>query len=102
MFCREILSFKKSPAMLDHSALALNQEGSDAGGPLKRGNLRRDPDAGQQVGHDRSTKEVGLGCDLRYRPEMHPVNEGKELADCRSLLIAVYRRELDSRWVQDR
>jgi hypothetical protein len=26
MFCREILSVEKSPAMLDYSALALNQE----------------------------------------------------------------------------
>jgi len=47
MFCREILSFKKSRAMLDYSALALNQEGLDAGGPLRYGLLRREPDAGQ-------------------------------------------------------
>ena len=56
MFCREILSFKKSPAMLDYSALALNQEGLDAGGPLKYGRLRREPDAGQYVRHDRITR----------------------------------------------
>lgn len=41
MLWSEILSFEKSPAMLDHLALALNQEGSDAAGPLKRGRLRR-------------------------------------------------------------
>ena len=35
MFYREILSSKKSPAMLDHFALALHQEGSHAAGPLK-------------------------------------------------------------------
>jgi hypothetical protein len=56
MFCREILSFKKSPAMLDYSALALNQEGLDAGGPLKYEILRREPDAGQYVRHDRITR----------------------------------------------
>ena len=56
MFCREILSFKKSPAMLDYSALALNQEGLDAGGPLKYELLRREPDAGQYVRHDRITR----------------------------------------------
>ena len=48
MFCREILSLKKSPAMLDYSALALNQEGLDADGPLKYGRLRRE-DACQYV-----------------------------------------------------
>jgi len=52
MFCREILGFKKSPAMLDYSALALNQEGLNARGPLKYGRLRREPDAGQYVRHD--------------------------------------------------
>ena len=57
MFCSEILSFEKSPAMLDYSALALNQEGSDAGEPLKYGRLGREPDAGQQVRHDRITKK---------------------------------------------
>jgi hypothetical protein len=46
MFCREILSSKKSPAMLDYSALALNQERSDAGEPLKCGRLGRELDAG--------------------------------------------------------
>ena len=48
MFCREILSFMKSPAMLAYSALALNQEGLDAKGPLNHGRLRRE-DAGQCV-----------------------------------------------------
>ena len=61
MFCREIVSFEKSPAMLDHFALALHQEGSDAAGLLKCGSLRRDPDAGQQVRHDRTTSQGRLG-----------------------------------------
>ena len=56
MFCREILGFKKSPAMLDYSALALNQEGLNARGPLKYGRLRREPDAGQYVRHDLITR----------------------------------------------
>jgi len=41
MFCREILSFEESHAMLDYSALALNQEGSDVGVPHKYGRLGR-------------------------------------------------------------
>jgi hypothetical protein len=61
MFCHEILSFEKSPAMLDYSAMALNQEGSDAGGTLKYGRLGREPDTGQQVGHDRITSKERLG-----------------------------------------
>jgi len=39
--------FWEVAAMLDYSALALNHEGSDPGGPLKYGRLRRKPDAGQ-------------------------------------------------------
>jgi hypothetical protein len=61
MFCREIVSFEKSPAMLDHFALALHQEGSDAAGPLKCGSLRRDPEAGRKVGHDRTTSKGRFG-----------------------------------------
>jgi hypothetical protein len=61
MFCREILSFEESHAMLDYSALALNQEGSDVGVPLKYGRLGREPDAGQQVRHDRTTSKGRLG-----------------------------------------
>jgi hypothetical protein len=46
MFCSEILIFEKSPAMLDYSALALNQEGFDAGELLKYGRRGREPVAG--------------------------------------------------------
>ncbi len=46
MFGSDILSFEKSPAMLDYSALALSQEGLDAGGPLKYRRLAREPDVG--------------------------------------------------------
>ena len=56
MFCSEVLSFEKSPAMLDYPALALSQERSDAAGPLKYGRLGREPDGGQQIRHDRITK----------------------------------------------
>jgi hypothetical protein len=48
MFCSEILSFEKPLAMLDYPALALNQEGSDAGKNFKYGRLRRSDD-GQKV-----------------------------------------------------
>ncbi|MET3844032.1 hypothetical protein ABIE49_006110 [Bradyrhizobium sp. OAE829] len=53
MFCGEILSLEESPAMLDYSALALGQEGTDAGGQLKYGRFGRGPDVGQYVSHDR-------------------------------------------------
>jgi hypothetical protein len=56
MFCREILSFKKLPAMLDHPALALNQKGPDAAGCSNMGVSAREPDADRQVGHDRTRK----------------------------------------------
>jgi hypothetical protein len=45
MFCSEVLSFEKSPAMLDYSALALNQERSDAREHLKWGDSGGDPTA---------------------------------------------------------
>jgi hypothetical protein len=61
MFCSEILCFEKSPAMLDYSALALNHEGSDPAGPLKYERLRREPDAGQYVRHDRIARGAGRG-----------------------------------------
>jgi len=61
MFCNEILSFEKPLAMLNYSALALSQEGSDAGGPLKYVRLGREPDAGQYVRHVRITMGVGQG-----------------------------------------
>jgi hypothetical protein len=64
MFCM------KPPAMLDYSALALSQEGSDAGGPLKNGRLGREPDAGQYVRHVRITMGSARGCDLRNRSEI--------------------------------
>lgn len=48
MFCSETLSFEKSPAMLDYSALALNQDGPDAGGAAQIRASRWEPDAGQQ------------------------------------------------------
>jgi hypothetical protein len=70
MFCSEILSFEKSPAMLDYSALALNQEGSDAGKTFKYGGLRRS-DVGQKVRHDRITKRGRLRhaiCGRRSHP----------------------------------
>jgi hypothetical protein len=59
MFCSEILNYEESPAMLDCSALALNQEGWDTGELLKYGRLGREPDAGQLVGLDRTTR-MGL------------------------------------------
>jgi hypothetical protein len=43
MFCSEILSFEKSPAMLDYSALALNQEGSDTSGHMSCTSRMKDP-----------------------------------------------------------
>ena len=71
MFCSEILSFEETPAVLDYSALALNQERSDAAGPLKYGRLGRESDGGQQVRHDRITKKGRKGC--AYRSEIaHP------------------------------
>ena len=52
MFCSEILCFEKSPAMLDYSALALGQEGSDPGGALKFERLashEKNPDVKAQL-----------------------------------------------------
>jgi hypothetical protein len=37
MFCSEILSFEETPAVLDYSALAPNQERSDAAGRSNTG-----------------------------------------------------------------
>lgn len=73
MFCSEILSFEETPAVLDYSALALNQERSDAAGPLKYGRLGREPDGGQQVRHDRITKKGRPRDALNCRSEIaHP------------------------------
>jgi hypothetical protein len=70
MFCREIVSFEKSPAMLDHFALALHQEGSDAAGPLKCGSLRRTRRLVGKSDMIEQRARVGSGCDLRNRSEI--------------------------------
>lgn len=63
MFGSEIRSFEKPPAMLNYSALALNQKGSDARGPLKYGRLGREPGVGQDVRH--GSNEAGRGQEMR-------------------------------------
>jgi hypothetical protein len=69
MFCREILSFKKLPAMLDHPALALNQKGPDAAGCSNMGvsGGNRTP-----IGKSDTIEQgrVGSGCNLRNRSEI--------------------------------
>jgi len=55
-----MLNYEESPAMLDYS-LTLNQEGSDAGELFKNVRFGREPDADQQVAHDRKTRRGWLG-----------------------------------------